>query len=75
MRSVLEHLVEEEGITDDFVHKLFSWKPSGFSVDNKVRITAGDAQGRKQTCALHDPHIFTLEKMEYKTKQCVGVTE
>jgi len=48
MRSVLEHLVEEEGITDDFVHKFFSWKPSGFSVDSKVRITAGDAQGRKQ---------------------------
>jgi len=45
---VLSYPVEEEAITEDFAYKLLSWKHSGFSVDNKVRITADDAQGRKK---------------------------
>ena len=45
--AVPGYLVEEEAITEDFAHKLLSWKNSGFSVDNKVCIRAGDAEGRK----------------------------
>ena len=46
--AVLDYLFEEEAITEDFAHKLLSWKHSGFSVDNKVRIRADDAEGCKQ---------------------------
>ena len=36
--AVLDYLVEDEAITEDFANKLLAWKHSGFSVDNKVRV-------------------------------------
>jgi hypothetical protein len=71
--AVLDCLVEEEAITEDFAHKLLSWKHSGFSVDNKVRITSDDAQGRKQLARYMIRNPFSLEKMTYKVKQGVVV--
>jgi hypothetical protein len=36
--AVLELLLEEEAITEELVAKLLSWRHSGFSVDNRVRV-------------------------------------
>jgi len=71
--AVLDYLVEEEAITEDFAHKLLSWKHSGFSVDNKVCIRADDAEGRKQLARYMIRNPFSLEKMTYKVKQGVVV--
>ncbi len=40
------YLVEDEAITEEFAHRLLSWKHSGFSVDNTVGVAANDSQGR-----------------------------
>ncbi len=46
--AVLDYLVEDEAITEEFAHRLLSWKHSGFSVDNTVGVGANDPQGRRQ---------------------------
>ena len=47
--AVLDYLVEDEAITEEFTHRLLSWKHSGFSVDNTVGVGANDPQGRRLT--------------------------
>ncbi len=47
--AVLDYLVEDEAITEEFAHRLLSWKHSGFSVDNTVGVGANDPQGRRLT--------------------------
>ena len=44
---MLDNLVEDEAITEDFANKLLAWKHSGFSVDNKVRVGANDPERRR----------------------------
>jgi hypothetical protein len=39
-------LLRDGKITEDVVANIRSWKHSGFSVDQSVRLEAGDAQGR-----------------------------
>ncbi len=52
--AVLDYLVEDEAITEEFAHRLLSWKHSGFSVDNTVGVGANDPQGRPAG-PLYDP--------------------
>jgi hypothetical protein len=72
-RAVLEMLLADEAIDEDLVAKLLSWQHSGFSVDNQVRIEAGDAQGRQQLARYMIRAPFSLEKTEYKAGQGVIV--
>jgi hypothetical protein len=67
--AVLEYLVEDEAITEDFASKLLVWEHSGFSVDNKVHVGANDLEGRRQLARYMIRNPFSLEKMEYKAKQ------
>jgi len=46
---------------------------SGFSVDNQVRIEAGDSEGREQLARYMIRARFSLEKTEYKAEQGVIV--
>ncbi len=67
--AVLDYLIEDEAITEDFASKLRAWEHSGFSVDNKVRVVAIDPDGRRQLACYMIRNPFSLEKMEYKAKQ------
>ena len=44
-QEVFALLLREGKITEDVVANIRSWKHSGFSVDQSVRLEAGDAQG------------------------------
>jgi len=67
--AVLDYLVENEAITEEFAHRLLSWKHSGFSVDNTVGVAANDPQGRRQLARYMIRNPFSLKKMEYQAKQ------
>jgi len=72
-RAVLDLLLADEAIDKDLVAKLLSWQHSGFSVDNQVRIEAGDAQGRQQLARYMIRAPFSVEKTEYKAEPGVIV--
>ena len=67
--AVLDYLVEDEAITEEFAHRLLSWKHSGFSVDNTVGVGANDPQGRRQLARYMIRNPFSLKKMEYQVQQ------
>ena len=46
--KVFAFLVEEGRIDGETVAMLKSWRPTGFSVDNSVRIEAGDVAGMQR---------------------------
>jgi hypothetical protein len=60
--AVLEYLVEDEAITEDFASKLLAWENSGFSVDNKVHVGVNDLEGRRQLARYMTRNPFSLEK-------------
>jgi hypothetical protein len=72
-RAVLEMLLADEVIDEDLVAKLLSWQHSGFSVDNQVRIEAGDNDGRQQLARYMIRAPFSPDKTEYKSEQGVIV--
>jgi hypothetical protein len=65
-RDVLDFLVAEGAITDDFRDRLLSWQHSGFTVHNEVKVKARDAAGQQQLARYMIRAPFALEKMEYK---------
>lgn len=67
--AVLDYLVEDEAITEEFANKLLAWEHSGFSVDNSVHVGANDPEGRRQLARYMIRTPFSLDKMEYKAKQ------
>ena len=71
--AVLDFLVEDEAIAEEFAAKLLSWEHSGFSVDNEVHVGAHDPEGRRQLARYMIRNPFSLEKMEYKEEQGVVV--
>jgi hypothetical protein len=64
--KVLKMLVAEKKIGSELVEKLLSWKNSGFSVHNQIRIQSRDDRGRESLAQhiLRSP--FSLEKMTYQ---------
>jgi len=61
--ALLDYLVEEDAITREFAGKLLAWEHSGFSVDNRVRVGAQDADGRCQLARYMIRNPFSLEKV------------
>ena len=45
--EVFKFLKKEGKITDELIRKLMSWRHSGFSIDNGVRIKSEDTKGRE----------------------------
>jgi len=56
-RAVLDFLIENEAITEDFANKLLAWGHSWFSVDNRVHVGASDLESRCQL-ARYMSHSF-----------------
>ena len=66
-RDVLDFMVEEGAITDDFRERLLSWHHSGFSVHHEVKVKARDTEGQQQLARYMIRAPFSLEKTEYKS--------
>ncbi len=58
-------LVRREAIDPALAGQMLSWSHSGFSVHNRVRVAAGDAEGRKSLAGYMLRAPFSLEKMSY----------
>jgi hypothetical protein len=64
-RAVLGHLVRREAIPPALASRMLAWRHSGFSVHNRVRVAAGDSEGRKSLAGYMLRAPFSLEKMTY----------
>jgi hypothetical protein len=64
-RAVLDLLVRREAIDPALAGQMLGWRHSGFSVHNRVRVAAGDAEGRKSLAGYMLRAPFSLEKMSY----------
>jgi len=64
-RAVLSLLVRREAILPALSSQMLGWRHSGFSVHNRVRVAAGDAEGRQSLAGYMLRAPFSLEKMTY----------
>ena len=65
---VFSLLLDEHKISDETVMSMRSWKHSGFSVDNSVRINAGDKAGIQRLTEYITRCPFSLAGMVSETK-------
>lgn len=63
--EVLKLLVAEHAIGERLSASMLAWRHSGFSVQNGVRVRAGDAEGRRKLAQYMLRAPFSLEKMIY----------
>jgi hypothetical protein len=63
-RRVIKLLVERERLNEDFARNLLSWKHSGFSIDNSVRILDESSQERLAEYIARPP--ISLKKIRYE---------
>jgi Putative transposase/Transposase zinc-binding domain len=64
--KVLKLLRSEKRISKELVEKLLSWKNSGFSVHNQVKIKSRDRGGQESLAQYILRSPFSLEKMTYQ---------
>jgi hypothetical protein len=68
--KVLKLLLSEKRISEKLVEKLLSWKNSGFSVHNQVKIKSRDRRGRKAWPNISSvPHFFRWRKWLTSSRQ------
>ncbi len=68
-RAELFKMLKKEGkITDEIINKLSTWKHSGFSVDNGVRIKKDDKEGREAIAQYMMRNAFSTENITYIEK-------
>ncbi len=63
--SVFKMLKEEGKIGDDLINRLMSWRHSGFSVHNRVRVARDDEQGRESLAQYIIHNTFSVDKLTY----------
>jgi hypothetical protein len=63
-RRVIKLLVERELLNEDFARNLLSWKHSGFSIDNSVRILDQSSQESLAEYIARPP--ISLKKIRYE---------
>ncbi|TVQ41519.1 MAG: hypothetical protein EA384_00185, partial [Spirochaetaceae bacterium] len=63
-RRVIKLLVDRELLNEDFAGKLLSWKHSGFSIDNSVRILDESSQESLAEYIARPP--ISLKKIRYE---------
>jgi hypothetical protein len=66
--EVFKFLKKEGKINAEIVRKLMSWKHSGFSVDNGVRISEKDEKGRESVAQYIMRNVFSEGKITYSEK-------
>ena len=63
--SVFKMLKEEGKIGDDLINRLMSWRHSGFSVHNGVRVRRDDDGGMEALAQYIIRNTFSVEKLAY----------
>ena len=63
-RRVIKLLVDGELLNEDFARNLLSWKHSGFSIDNSVRILDESCQESLAQYIARPP--ISLQKFRYE---------
>ena len=63
--KVLKMLKAEGKIGDNIINNLMSWKHTGFSVHNGVRIARDDEEGKENLAQYIIRNTFSLEKLNY----------
>jgi hypothetical protein len=64
-RAVLDFLVGERAISEELRERMLGWRYSGFSVHNRVRVAAEDAEGRQNLAGYMLRAPMSLEKINY----------
>ena len=65
-RKVIKYYEENKLINSDFARNLLSWKNSGFSIDNSVRIFGSDEKARESLAQYIARAQVSLEKLKYE---------
>jgi len=68
-RAVLQLLLADEAIDEDLVAKPLNWQHSIFSVNNRVRIEARDAEGRRQLARYMTRAPFSVNETDAPSRQ------
>ncbi|MEE8441553.1 MAG: hypothetical protein V3S41_07520 [Spirochaetia bacterium] len=63
-RRVIWLLVEKQLLSAEFAQNLLSWRNSGFSIDDSVRLTDARSQGSLAQCISRPP--LSLKKIRYE---------
>ena len=66
-RKVIKYYEENKLINSDFAKNLLSWKNSGFSIDNSVRIFGSDEKARESLAQYIARAQVSLEKLKYES--------
>ncbi len=67
--NVFKMLKKEGKINDDVINNLLSWRHSGFSVDNGVRIVKDDEEGQIALAQYILRNTFSLDKVLYNEEK------
>jgi hypothetical protein len=67
-RKLLDFLCSEGVLDAGLAERMLNWRHSGFSVHNRVRSKAADAEGRQHLARYMIRCPFALEKMHYHKK-------
>ena len=62
---VLNFLRDEGALATDLAHRMRQWRHSGFSVHNRIRSKAADAEGHQRLARYMIRCPFALNKMSY----------
>ena len=65
-RKVIKYFEENKLINSDFAKNLLSWKNSGFSIDNSVRIFGSNDKARESLAQYIARCPISLEKLKYE---------
>jgi hypothetical protein len=63
---VIKHFVDKKLINENFAQNLLSWKNSGFSIDNSVRIFSSDGKAKEALAQYIARCPISLKKIRYE---------
>ena len=66
--EIFKFLRKEGKISNEIIRKLSEWKHSGFSIDNGVRITKNDKDGREAIAQYMMRNVFNTQNITYIQK-------
>jgi hypothetical protein len=65
-RLVIRYFTDKKLLNDDFALNLLSWKNSGFSIDNSIKIAANDVRARKSLAQYIARCPVSSDKIHYE---------
>ena len=65
-RTCIKHFEDNKLINKDFARNLLSWKNSGFSIDNSVRLFSSDDNAKEALAQYIARCPIALDKIKYE---------